>query len=131
MVGSSRISIRLSSMFALLTLAPGCATTPSKPANAALRAGDVKFVEHYVEIEAESSKAMCNVRMQNVGREPIRNVSFRLTLRAKNNGKLVYSRVHTLALDLGPRDVASKQFYLQEFVYNIPYDYLFDEVEVW
>ena len=136
-LASSRTQLfALFAVVAPLALAPGCATTQNKPANAALRAGDVKFVQHHVEIETNSSgettsRTLCNLRMQNVGSEPINHIKFRLTLRGKRDGQLVYSRVHTLDIDIKPRDIATRQFLLQEFVYNIEYDYLFDELEVW
>jgi hypothetical protein len=130
-----KIVFLMFAVIALLTLALGCATIDSRPSNPALRA-NLKFIEHYVKIETNergetTDRTICVLRAQNIGSEAIGRTRFRLTLRNKHNGQLVYSRVHSLDLNLGPRDIVTKEFNLQEFVYNSPYDYLLDEVEVW
>jgi hypothetical protein len=135
--GSSKIRLfMVCAIIALLSFALSCATLQNRPANASSRGEDVEFVSCGVQVATDRDgytveRSICTLRMRNVGSEPIRSIKFRLTLRDKSDGQLVYSRVHKLNLNLMPRDTVTKTFYLQEFCYNIPYDFKFDELEVW
>jgi hypothetical protein len=127
-------AILAATALASVVLASSCATPP-RP-NPLMRPGDLKFIGHDLRIETDAQgnttdRTIVTLRVQNAGTERIRGARFRLSLRDQRNGQLVYSRTHTLELSVGPRDTQTKELFLQEFVYNVPYAYVIDDVELW
>ena len=54
------------------------------------------------------------LRVQNIGTKPVSHIKFRLKI-WKNDGQMMYSQAHTIAIQLNPQDILTSQtFSLKE-----------------
>ncbi|MDP2907747.1 MAG: hypothetical protein Q8O03_07435 [Nanoarchaeota archaeon] len=106
----------------------GCVTIPDQrnepPITNDPRTKDVKLISAYYVgewilindgNEAQWVITGWRIRVQNIGTQPVSHIKFRLKIMKKEDNQMMYSQVHTIAIQLNPQDVLTSQsFALKE-----------------